>query len=739
MLQSDSSGPIFGGARLRENISFAQTREALIPTTSPANEVASVSLPRVRNTRRGSRQVPDDPQGSQVSLDRFLTTVGAVTASKPYYRLFSDNCRWFARRIVLTVAEFGLVDSQRFVRCGGELVSDDAFLCTLQSDRYGGRQLAGPENTLVKARLVQQQAENYIDSFPSVENLRRAVRATEHAGIILNSMPADSWSRQHFSARNILIQGRARRWLFATEGLDGAIEKLQLACGVAYRHLKRSTASDSTDPMYSTQTRSAEHLLADSFSALVEAVSHLHVNRARASEVRLLRWVNPHQRHSIPITITTASNLFTALESASRSADPFIGLASREALLWLHLISGQQDDGNAQTLQTAAASLRRFISLSKYDEEVGAQSSLYACLEEVKCYERIPNKFYRVHGSHALAYRRLAFFLAKLGRVDEARNAEDDALLAHERALTGAQSASQPRYLAAHPPIEIWDVDGFTSTPNTKVSDAAEAVAHYQKLYSVYGDRFRFELSEALYLSGYAIFKNHRDDEQAKALDAISKAVALRRTTLRESNPPSHDDDREAFADMLDLEYKCGLRSRDVAIRAAEEAVSLRRATYNPRVLGKFPLSLRRFAYALYFLGGDLHRAFDVGAELISLEQTRATKVRWRTGDLGHALIMQSVYASGLGLEGVVIDLESKLATAYGPHSFLAQFPVVAEDIAHHLLEGAALLNNMWGPGSRDATNITGRALAMYRELQTIRVIHRLLIYLELLPVNSSK
>lgn len=135
--QLDSFGPIFGGVELRESVSFSSQMSDL---NENADELCSVTtLAAVDFT-------------DHMLISEFAAQLAETSSADPLYRLFTANCRWFARRSILSIAQrlttIRAVDS---IYWKGQSVDAEELGARLLNDRFGGRQLAGTRGIEIRA------------------------------------------------------------------------------------------------------------------------------------------------------------------------------------------------------------------------------------------------------------------------------------------------------------------------------------------------------------------------------------------------------------------------------------------------------------------------------------------------------------------------------------------------------------------------------------------------------------
>lgn len=158
-LESDSLGPLLGGVKLRESISFASTKQALL--YEEADELAFVA--------RSAEACSTDP----LRLKGLIQIFNSVSTASPVYQLLTYNCRWFARQMCLSVAlRFDtIVKGQSTVIWRDNVISYDDFAKNIVKDPFGGRPLQDKQSTWVLAMSRMQAAERLMDECHYAEAL----------------------------------------------------------------------------------------------------------------------------------------------------------------------------------------------------------------------------------------------------------------------------------------------------------------------------------------------------------------------------------------------------------------------------------------------------------------------------------------------------------------------------------------------------------------------------------------
>ncbi len=217
-LQADSFGPILSGAALRETVTVGAWKEELLSIESPVDEVAAVRM---------NDSLPSESKNGVV-IDDFVEHLQTISKAKPEYQLFSANCRWFARRILLSTA-------QRLQSLGGPAkyrflwkmkpVTYDLLFTKIQGDPFGGKQLEKSEGQIIKARSLIDLAANQRENSKYPE----ALASCDEALWILHAMSKDAIARQTTLIRAFSEMYRIRR---DTNAHEEALIAIRQACTV---------------------------------------------------------------------------------------------------------------------------------------------------------------------------------------------------------------------------------------------------------------------------------------------------------------------------------------------------------------------------------------------------------------------------------------------------------------------------------------------------------------------------
>ncbi|KAF8328200.1 uncharacterized protein EI90DRAFT_3017837 [Cantharellus anzutake] len=217
-LQADSFGPILAGAALRETVTFGVWEEQLLSIDSPADEVAAVRM---------NETLPSEPL-HELFIDDFVEHLQTISKAKPEYQLFSANCRWFARRIVLSVAQrlqsFGSPAKYGFMWKSGPATYNRLF-DKIQRDPFGGKQLEKSEGQIIKAQSLVRLAANQRDD----SRYSEALASCDEGLWVLHAMSTDSISRQTTLIRAFSERYRIKRDMGSH---DDALFAIRQACAI---------------------------------------------------------------------------------------------------------------------------------------------------------------------------------------------------------------------------------------------------------------------------------------------------------------------------------------------------------------------------------------------------------------------------------------------------------------------------------------------------------------------------
>lgn len=167
--QTDSFGPLLGGVELRESISFGCQKSDLCDN---ADELASVfALPESTTTS-------EIDAAGHLNLSEIAFQLNETSRADPLYQLFAANCRWFARRTVLSIAQrldaLELVDSLMWK---GRAIDSEKLSDKLRHDWFGGRQLAGTRGQEIRASNLLSLAHTSLMSNRFLDALEKARQA----------------------------------------------------------------------------------------------------------------------------------------------------------------------------------------------------------------------------------------------------------------------------------------------------------------------------------------------------------------------------------------------------------------------------------------------------------------------------------------------------------------------------------------------------------------------------------
>ena len=236
MPRTDSLGPLFGGATLRESVSFGTTMKSL---SVGADEVATLSV------------AGDEKNYIPMTLSEFAEQVATLSASYPLYQLFTANCRWFARRIMLNLSlrhTSGAVCLWRSIPC-----SVDVIQVKLQAETFGGGLLDSSKDRLVPTVNLIHLA------WTRAERPTEALKMCDDVINLINHAPIMNKASQLLAASTLATALRHKGILLRDQLdlPDQALPAHQKAC-------EQLKALDSHEDLYLECLQN----LADTFSAL---------------------------------------------------------------------------------------------------------------------------------------------------------------------------------------------------------------------------------------------------------------------------------------------------------------------------------------------------------------------------------------------------------------------------------------------------------------------------------------
>lgn len=171
--QWDMAGPLFSGVPPLDTISFSTSKSHLV--SSYDVELASLTI------------VGDSPLLSGIYIRELSHHFAATVNASPEYKLWSTNCRFFARRTLINLAVRLALSQMAQVHhvwsSKGNLELQE-FLSKLQAERFGGSALIGLPATIGRVKTLLYMAD--VDS----QNHLDAINAMNEALGILDSLPA---------------------------------------------------------------------------------------------------------------------------------------------------------------------------------------------------------------------------------------------------------------------------------------------------------------------------------------------------------------------------------------------------------------------------------------------------------------------------------------------------------------------------------------------------------------------
>lgn len=155
-----------------------------------ADELASLSA------------APNAQSEADMLLDEFADHLDIISSTSPLYALCTYNCRWFARRVVVSFAQRlgNLIDLESYVATwSGNPVSYNELRSGLMTDPFGGKTLEGKRGAWIQVQTLIRLINGYT-SLPSTPRIMsqvlklsdealeyfgsmKVVTSTQHAGL----------------------------------------------------------------------------------------------------------------------------------------------------------------------------------------------------------------------------------------------------------------------------------------------------------------------------------------------------------------------------------------------------------------------------------------------------------------------------------------------------------------------------------------------------------------------------
>lgn len=151
--------PIFAPVTLRETVSFGASKSLI--AGEYADELASLSPTEGAVTE------------ADMLLGEFADHLDIISSTSPLYALWTYNCRWFARRVVMSFAQRlgNVIGLERYVATWeGRPVPYDELRTGLMTDPFGGKTLEGERGAWIQAQTLLKLIEGYI-SLPNPTNV----------------------------------------------------------------------------------------------------------------------------------------------------------------------------------------------------------------------------------------------------------------------------------------------------------------------------------------------------------------------------------------------------------------------------------------------------------------------------------------------------------------------------------------------------------------------------------------
>ncbi|KIY52261.1 hypothetical protein FISHEDRAFT_56017 [Fistulina hepatica ATCC 64428] len=172
-----SVGPILNGAPLRETITINSSRERMLAAKRyTATELASIHV-----------HLPQDISDNldiwdvYAPVSVFANQVSAVSRVYLHYLLFSSNCRWFARQIVLGFIHYLRLrlppSAAASFHWQDKSVTLEVLRIALHQDPFGGRSLFSSDVLIMAEHQLHDaetlESDSALDSLRSVEDMVR--------------------------------------------------------------------------------------------------------------------------------------------------------------------------------------------------------------------------------------------------------------------------------------------------------------------------------------------------------------------------------------------------------------------------------------------------------------------------------------------------------------------------------------------------------------------------------------
>ncbi|KAF8330391.1 uncharacterized protein EI90DRAFT_3060582 [Cantharellus anzutake] len=392
-LQADMFDPLFKGTPLRQQLWLGASKEDIISPNG--REILVLSI--------------HDPDTARLSLQELTHQISESSAISDIYLLFTENCRWFARRNILSLGErMRMMNHLISLSWKGKEADPGGLASLLGKDPNGGWQLGGTKGAYLQADSLVEAARVAL----SQGRPREAIPFAEEALSLLE--PLDDPKR---AVRLLIARSSAHRHLASaleeTGELPMALHHMREAC-----ELSTTTFADHFQ-LYVYNTNSLVgilNMLGDTAEALnrrrhiVSLVRGLHNNQperwvSEALSEYLKNWAV--EICGLPAN-DPARDLDHAIDCVQESITIRTGLYElspdlyKDDLSHTFAVLANVLDDRGDFLEALAAQRKAVDILKAGDDEIGDHKhQLAERLDNLACYAE---KLGDLHAAQAAAY-----------------------------------------------------------------------------------------------------------------------------------------------------------------------------------------------------------------------------------------------------------------------------------------------------------------------------------------------
>ena len=192
-LQLDSLGPVIDGVALRESVAFSTSKDLLIGDSDELASVGVISSPAISLDVDG------------ILLPLIGEQLSNTSETFPKYSLFTTNCRWFSRRLLLNIAQTLSAShlphefKWRSKHCRLQHLSSK-----LEHELFGGQHLGHRKGDLLRAQILTMTGRSLTFRLRP----RQALEFLTESLALLNTVKLTD-EEQHFIAYNLHSQSIA--------------------------------------------------------------------------------------------------------------------------------------------------------------------------------------------------------------------------------------------------------------------------------------------------------------------------------------------------------------------------------------------------------------------------------------------------------------------------------------------------------------------------------------------------